>query len=304
MLAGVKLIAEPWDVGPDGYQLGCFPQGWLEWNDQYRDTMRRFWLRNDVTLGQFALRFAGSSDLFQQALRQPSASVNYITSHDGFTLRDLVSYNERHNHANGEANRDGHAHNLSWNCGVEGASAEPEVLALRLRLQRALLATLFFSHGTPMLAAGAELGQSQGGNNNAYCQDNAVSWIDWAGADQGLCDFVARLTQLRRAYPALRRAQWEDPVDWFDVHGATPGPDAWNRTGTALAIRLGGHCLLLFNAGAEACTFVLPPGAWNLVLDSSDPETPARLFETCATVPARAVLLTVDRSIHYSGSHA
>ncbi|MES2902413.1 MAG: glycogen debranching protein GlgX [Pseudomonadota bacterium] len=307
VLAGVKLIAEPWDVGPDGYQLGHFPEGWLEWNDQYRDTMRRFWLSGDVTLGQFALRFAGSSDLFQPSGRQISASVNYIAAHDGFTLRDLVSYNQRHNHANGEDNRDGHGHNLSWNCGVEGASADPKVQQLRLRLQRAMLATLFLSHGTPMLLAGSELGHTQGGNNNAYCQDNAISWLNWEEADHALIDFVARLTRLRRAYPALRRCQWDTPVEWRSAEGAALDHDDWNRSGDTLAIRLGepdAQCLLLINAGIDASVFSLPAGAWDVLLDSSDPAAPARQLESRATVPARAVLLTVDRSIHHSRSPA
>ena len=308
VLAGVKLIAEPWDVGPGGYQLGRFPEGWLEWNDQYRDTMRRFWLHNDVPLGQFALRFAGSSDLFEQGDRTPSASVNYIVAHDGFTLRDLVSYNQRHNHANGEENRDGHGHNLSWNCGVEGESTEPVVLELRAQLQRALLATLFFSHGTPMLLAGAELGHTQRGNNNAYCQDNPISWLDWAGQDAGLCDFVARLAQLRRAYPVLRRDQWHCPISWFGADGAALGHEEWNRSAQRLTIRLDGgsghSCLLLINAEAQASSFALPAGAWDLLLDSSEPEAPARLLEARATIPARAVLLAVDRSTNLSWSPA
>ncbi|MFP5394380.1 MAG: glycogen debranching protein GlgX, partial [Gammaproteobacteria bacterium] len=201
VLAQVKLIAEPWDIGPDGYQLGRFPAGWLEWNDRFRDTMRAFWLRGDVSLGAFAQRFAGSSDLFEVPGRTVAASVNFICAHDGFTLADLVSYDHKHNEANGENNRDGHAHNLSWNCGVEGPTCDADVLALRARLQRALLATLVFAHGTPMLLGGDEIGHSQGGNNNAYCQDNATTWLDWPGADHALAAFVARLLALRKRYP-------------------------------------------------------------------------------------------------------
>jgi len=179
VLARVKRIAEPWDLGQDGYRPGGFPPSWLEWNDRYRDTMRSFWLHQWPTLGEFARRFAASSDLFDHDGRAPVASVNFIAVHDGFTLHDLVSYNHKHNHANGEENRDGSEHNHSWNCGVEGPTASPEIRGLRDRLKRALLATLFFSQGTPMLMAGDETGHTQKGNNNAYCQDNETTWIDW-----------------------------------------------------------------------------------------------------------------------------
>ena len=201
---GVKLIAEPWDIGPGGYQLGGFPNGWLEWNDKFRDTTRAFWLGGDGTRGEFALRLSGSSDLFQPRRRPPAESVNYVVSHDGFTLRDLVSYDMRHNEANGEDNRDGHGHNLSWNCGCEGPTGDPAVLALRARLQRALLATVLLSQGTPMLAAGDELGHSQGGNNNPYCQDNATTWIDWAAADTD----ADRLHRARDPRCARRCCRW------------------------------------------------------------------------------------------------
>jgi glycogen operon protein len=176
-LAGVKLIAEPWDIGPGGYQLGRFPPRWAEWNDRFRDTVRAAWLNGQCSRGEFARRLCASSDLFEQRGRAPTASLNYVVAHDGFTLRDLVSYDQRHNQANGEDNRDGTAHNLSWNCGVEGDTGDARVLGLRARLQRALLATLALAQGTPMLAAGAELGHSQQGNNNAYCQDNSrTTW--------------------------------------------------------------------------------------------------------------------------------
>ena len=191
MLQGVKLIAEPWDVGPGGYQVGQFPRGWLEWNDHFRDAARAFWLGGDCTRGELALRLAGSSDLFQARRRSPLESVNYVVSHDGFTLSDLVSYNMRHNRANAEDNRDGHPHNLSWNCGWEGPTTDPVVTERRARLKRALLATLLLAQGTPMLAAGDELGHSQGGNNNPYCQDNSITWINWALADRSLIDFTA-----------------------------------------------------------------------------------------------------------------
>ena len=293
VLAQVKLIAEPWDVGPGGYQLGQFPAGWLEWNDKYRDTMRAFWLGGDsVTPGQFAQRFAGSSDLFQTPGRRPSASVNFICAHDGFSLRDLVSYNERHNEANGEHNRDGHGHNLSWNCGVEGASDDAAVLALRATLQRALLATLVFSNGTPMLLSGDELGHTQGGNNNAYCQDNATTWIDWAGADHALAAYCARLIALRKAHPALQRNDWAAPLTWLGAEGADP---AWNDASQRSIGVLLDDCLLLFNAGADSTSFALPPGDWEVQLDSSMPSAPAYRLDTRATISARTVLLAVSQ---------
>ncbi len=295
VLAQVKLIAEPWDIGPGGYQLGHFPAGWLEWNDKYRDTMRAFWLGFDATLGQFAQRFAGSSDLFESPGRRPSASVNFICAHDGFTLHDLVSYSERHNEANGEHNRDGHGHNLSWNCGMEGATDDAAILALRRALQRALLATLVFSNGTPMLLAGDELGHSQGGNNNAYCQDNAGTWIEWAGADRALSTYTARLIALRKRYPALQRNDWSAPLEWIGTDGGAP---SWHDPGRrAIGIVLG-DCLLLVNAGADTARFQLPPGEWEVQLDSAMPAAPAYRLEACATISARTVLLAVIQSNH------
>ncbi|PWF55344.1 glycogen debranching protein GlgX [Massilia glaciei] len=295
VLARVKLIAEPWDIGPGGYQLGNFPDGWLEWNDKYRDTMRAFWLGGEVTMGQFGRRFAGSSDLFEHHARAPAASVNFICAHDGFTLRDLVSYQHKRNEANGEGNRDGHNHNLGANCGAEGESDDPAVLALRARLRRALLATLVFSQGTPMLLAGDELGHTQGGNNNAYCQDNAVSWIDWAGADLELGHYVARLVGLRKRLPALRRATWQCPIAWTRFDGAPlDGADWHSGAQRSIAILLGAgleSCLLLVNATAHAVAFTLPPGAWQLLLDSADPAAPPHILQGRAAVPPHALLL-------------
>ena len=207
VLARALFIAEPWDVGPGGYRLGEFPPGWLEWNDRFRDTQRGFWLHQSAGIGEFARRFTASSDAFQHDGRAPTASVNFVTAHDGFTLRDLLSYNERHNLANGENNRDGHSHNLSRNCGVEGDTGDPTVLAERRRLQRVLLAALLLSQGTPMLLAGDELGRTQHGNNNAYCQDNDTTWLDWNHADANLGAYVARLLALRREAEPLRHAQ-------------------------------------------------------------------------------------------------
>jgi len=297
VLSRTLLIAEPWDIGPGGYRLGEFPPGWLEWNDRYRDTQRGFWLRqahdDRAGLGDFAHRFTASSTQFAHRGRAPAASVNFVTAHDGFTLRDLVSYNERHNLANGEGNRDGHGHNMSNNCGVEGPSNDPAVLALRSRLQRALLATLMLSQGTPMLLAGDELGHSQQGNNNAYCQDNETTWLAWIGTSAPDSDvartsaFVARLAALRREAPALRSTRWWPPetpqgmppgIRWLRPDGEPMTASDW-RTGTALAILFGdgagagdgGSWLVLVNAGPQAVPFRLPAGAWRLRL-STDPE--------------------------------
>ena len=199
VLSRVQLIAEPWDLGAGGYQLGHFPAGWAEWNDKYRDTMRGWWRSEGGRTGEFAQRLTGSSDLFHHSGRRPTASINFIASHDGYTLADLVSYEEKHNEANGEHNRDGHSHNLSWNCGVEGPSDDPTVGSLRARQQRNLIATLLLSQGVPMLLAGDEMGRTQGGNNNAYCQNNETSWLDWTPTD------AQRLIALRAAHPVLRR---------------------------------------------------------------------------------------------------
>jgi glycogen operon protein len=297
VLARVKLIAEPWDLGPGGYQLGQFPTGWLEWNDQYRDTMRGFWLQRDEALGAFAQRFAGSSATFQHAGRRPTASVNFITAHDGFTLRDLVSYNDRHNHANGEDNRDGHGDNRSWNGGIEGPTDNAGVLQLRARLQRAMLATLLFSQGTPMLLAGDEIGHTQRGNNNAYCQDNAISWLDWEHANEALLATTRTLIALRRRYPALRHTGWfdDDMVQWRKPDGTPLDAAAWD-TCDAIAIRLqpdraNAACLLLFNVQAQPRDFTLPDCAWQQLFDSTGGALPAPALHGSLAVPAHAVAL-------------
>ncbi|HMI91542.1 MAG TPA: glycogen debranching protein GlgX, partial [Polyangiales bacterium] len=204
----VKLIAEPWDLGAGGYQVGNFPPLWSEWNGKYRDCIRDYWRSETTVLGEFGYRFTGSSDLYQTSARTPHASINFLTCHDGFPLRDLVSYNEKHNLANGEDNRDGESHNRSWNCGAEGETEDPEVIALRKRQQRNLLATLFFSQGVPMLLAGDELGRTQGGNNNAYCQDSPISWLDWDHVDQDLLAFTRALIHFYREHPVFRRRGW------------------------------------------------------------------------------------------------
>ncbi|SCX73584.1 glycogen debranching protein GlgX [Variovorax sp. EL159] len=325
VLSRTLLIAEPWDIGPGGYRLGEFPPGWLEWNDRYRDTQRGFWLRQGrgdaAGLGDFAYRFTASSVQFAHHGRAPTASVNFITAHDGFTLRDLVSFEERHNLANGENNRDGHAHNLSNNCGVEGASDDPTVLALRLRLRRALLATLMLSQGTPMLLAGDELGHSQQGNNNAYCQDNETTWLAWIGTSDPASDaaqmsaFVARLAALRREAPALRSTHWwpaEPPqgttpgIRWLRPDGAPMTPDDW-RLGTALAIlfrhaatngnndnNTQGAWLVMLNAGAQTVSFQLPEGTWHACL-ATDPQCDAggapQALDGTAQVPFSSLLI-------------
>ncbi|MEZ5825712.1 MAG: glycogen debranching protein GlgX, partial [Geminicoccaceae bacterium] len=208
VLGRVKLIAEPWDIGPDGYRMGGFGPGWAEWNDRYRDSTRAFWRGDAGTLPDLASRLLGSADLFEHQGRRPWASINFVTSHDGFTLHDLVSYEDRHNEANLEDNRDGHSHNLSWNNGIEGATDDGDILAARLRDRKNLLATLLLSQGTPMLLMGDETGRTQGGNNNAYCQDNAISWMDWSHFDRELFDFTSRLVELRTSHPVFRRMRF------------------------------------------------------------------------------------------------
>ncbi|NTW97974.1 MAG: glycogen debranching protein GlgX, partial [Oscillochloris sp.] len=241
-LAQVKLIAEPWDLGPDGYWVGGFPAPWAEWNGKYRDNIRSFWKGDQGQAAEFASRFMGSSDLFRHNGRRPSHSVNFITAHDGFTMRDLVSYNEKHNEANGEENRDGDNHNRSWNCGVEGPTSDPEIRALRLRQMRNLLATMLLSQGTPLLVAGDERGRTQQGNNNAYCQDTPLSWIAWTpdAEGEGLLAFTRTLLDLRKAHPILRRRDFftgslspggaEYDVEWLSPDGQDIGSALWNNS--------------------------------------------------------------------------
>jgi glycogen operon protein len=286
ILQTVKLIAEPWDLGEGGYQVGNFPAKWSEWNGRYRDSVRDFWRGQDQSLAEFGFRLTGSSDLYQGTGRSPHASINFVTSHDGFTLRDLVSYDHKHNIDNGEANRDGESHNRSWNCGVEGETEDSAVLALRARQQRNFLVTLLLSQGVPMLCAGDEVGHSQGGNNNAYCQDNEISWFDWGDFDAGLLDFAREVIRLRRAHPVFRRAQFfhgesirgTDLTDigWFRPDGKEMTDSDWRaHFAKAIAVFLNGHglksrdargqrdqddsFLLLFNAHDEEVKFLLPP---------------------------------------------
>ena len=293
LLSRVKLIAEPWDIGPGGYRLGQFPPGWQEWNDRYRDAMRAFWL-GGASRGEFVHALAGSSSVFAPAGRGPLASVNLITAHDGFNLRDLVSYRERHNEANGEHNRDGHSHNHSVNCGVEGDSADPAVLAQRSQLRRALLATLLVSMGTPMLLAGDEIGHSQRGNNNAYCQDNEITWLDWAQADRALAEFVSRCVCLRRRHALLRREHWlrDDDVRWLRPDAQPLASRDWERhdeRALAAWLRAGEPAageaaapdlLLLVNPGMAPQAFQLPrraAGGWRLALASDSHRPPQDL---------------------------
>jgi glycogen operon protein len=303
LLQRVKLIAEPWDVGHDGYQLGAFPNGWLEWNDRFRDTLRGFWIGQRATRGAFAQRLAASSDLFQPRGRSPAETVNYVVSHDGFNLTDLVSYAERHNHANGEHNRDGHHHNLSGNCGVEGPSSAAAVVTLRGRLKRALLATVLLAQGTPMLAAGDELGHSQRGNNNPYCQDNPTTWLDWAGADDALTGFVARLVALRREllpfalrwYDGIADGHGVSDLSWLRGDGAPLQGADWQAPDQQVLGCLIGKpgraampLLLLVNGGPEAVEFALPrapAGAWQRLVDTAEPAASTAAWQQRGAAP-------------------
>ena len=300
ILSQVKLIAEPWDVGEGGYQSGNFPVIWTEWNGRYRDCIRRFWKGDSGMVGELATRLAGSADMYEDDGRKPSASINFVACHDGFTLNDLVSYNQKHNEANGEGNRDGNDHNLSWNCGVEGPTNDPEILALRARQQRNFLATLFVSQGVPMLQAGDERGHSALGNNNCYSQDNFLSWLSWDLTidQQRELDFVHRLIEIRRQQPALsRRCFFEsslqgddvDDIYWLDSSGQRMNEAAWGNVSLrSLGMLLLGHCsqideqgaciigdnlLVLMNADEKPVSFTMPKSVQRFpVLD--------RLFDT------------------------
>lgn len=269
LLSRCKLIAEPWDIGPGGYQVGQFPGCFAEWNDHYRDDIRRFWLQDGISLGQFAQRFAASSDLFNQRGRAPYASINMLTAHDGFTLQDLVSFNRKHNQLNGEGNRDGSDRNFSNNHGVEGPIADDAILQRRRASRRALLATLLLSQGTPMLLAGDEHGHSQQGNNNAYCQDNAITWLDWATADDALTDYTAALIRLRQQIPALQQDRWwqegDGSVQWLNAQGQPLDAQEWEQGELRLQICLSQRWLVVVNATQQAVEMTLPVGDWQLV---------------------------------------
>ncbi|MEY3017792.1 MAG: glycogen debranching protein GlgX [Pseudomonadota bacterium] len=305
VLAKVKMIAEPWDIGYNGYQVGNFPNGWHEWNDKFRDTVRRFWLTNDAMAPEFARRMHGSSDVFERPGRTAYTSVNFISAHDGFTLKDLVSYNERHNFANGEDNRDGHGANFSYNHGVEGPTNNPAIKQIRLRQQKNMLASLLLSQGIPMLLAGDEFGNSQSGNNNAYCQDNEISWLNWQDIDadaRELQDFTAELIRLRRLHPLLNRPRYQHgshispltglpDISWLNSDGSNMTQETWQREdlkcfGMLLAATGENHevrsyhsscsiddaLLFIFNAGNEAMRFQLPTlnGVWQKILDTGE----------------------------------
>lgn len=300
VISQVKLIAEPWDIGEGGYQVGNFPQGWSEWNGKYRDCIRDYWRGADSVLGEFAERFTGSSDLYKGDYRTPAASINFITAHDGFTLRDLVSYNDKHNEANGEDNNDGESHNRSWNCSIEGPTDDEAVNRLRKKQQRNFLTTLFLSQGVPMLLAGDEIGRTQQGNNNAYCQDNEISWTDWAAADEELLAFTRSLIALRKNHPVFTRRRWfqgrrirgvgVEDIAWFLPGGTEMGEEHWNDSfAKSLAVYLNGygmhnrgskgealvddHFYIIFNAHYQRITYTLPAkkygDTWRVLIDTS-----------------------------------
>ncbi len=307
VVSQVKLIAEPWDIGPGGYQVGNFPPQWTEWNGKYRDTVRDFWRGEPSTLGEFASRLTGSADLYEHSGRRPVASINFVTAHDGFTLRDLVSYNEKHNEANGEDNNDGESHNRSSNHGVEGPTDDPAILTMRARQQRNFLATLLLSQGVPMISHGDELGRTQGGNNNGYAQDNEVTWVDWTSVDQPLIEFTAALTRLRREHPTFRRGRFFNgrpvrreegapvpDIAWGRPDGSEMQPEDWDAGfGRAIGVFLNGdgirerdrrgeeihdrHFFLLFNAGDDDVDFTIPASdpspRWEVIIDTSGEAT-------------------------------
>jgi glycogen operon protein len=317
----VKLIAEPWDIGEGGYQVGNFPALWSEWNGRYRDTVRDFWRGEPSTVAELASRLTGSSDLYQSDTRRPAASINFVTAHDGFTLRDLVTYHEKRNLANGEDNADGESYNRSWNCGAEGDSGDEDVLTCRSKQQRNFLATLFLSQGVPMLAAGDEQGRTQRGNNNAYCQDNEISWIDWAAVDEPLLTYTRWLIAFRREHPVFRRRRWFQgrpirgtvDIGWFKPDGVAMTDQDWEvGHARSLGAFLNGKAIqsldergrqvvdasfvLLFNAHSEAVEWIVPPEfglVWNLVLDTSQfqPEATGDVVLGHIATPDRSVMV-------------
>lgn len=332
VLSNVKLIAEPWDIGEGGYHVGKFPLLWSEWNGKYRDTVRDFWQGENTNLAEFAYRFTGSSDLYENNGRRPHASINFITAHDGFTLNDLVSYNEKHNLANGEENRDGESYNRSWNCGVEGETDDPEVLQLRERQRRNFLVTMMLSQGVPMLLGGDELGRTQQGNNNPYCQDNEISWLDWDLQDKNaaLLDFTRQLVYFRWQHPIFRRRKWfqgqaihgsgVNDIGWFNPDGSEMTEKQWHDgSAKAMSIFLNGEeigtlgprgeqiiddsFLLFFNAHYETKEFILPPELqaleWEVVIDTNEPHFVAggNLYQGSKSMLLAARSLVVLRSV-------
>lgn len=320
-LQSVKRIAEPWDCGPGGYQVGEFPPGWAEWNDKFRDTVRDFW-KGDSSVGEFVKRLCASGDVFNHQGRKPWSSVNFVTAHDGFTLNDLVSYNDKHNEANGENNQDGTSNNRSWNCGAEGPTDDPAINALREKQIRNFLATLLLAQGLPMMVAGDEFRRTQQGNNNAYCQDNPISWLDWSLAEkqQPMVEFVRKLTSLRNRYPVLRRNRFltgayneelgVKDVTWIHPSGQEMNDETWRDRGLrSIGMLIDGRAqttgvrergseatlLLVFNGHHETGKFALPSPVdgekWQLLLDTNDPSEAGQLFAPGQEreTPARSV---------------
>ncbi len=317
VLSQVKLIAEPWDLGAGGYQVGQFPVLWTEWNGKYRDTVRSFWRGDPGSTSEMATRLAGSSDLYEHSGRRPYASINFITAHDGFTLRDLVSYNDKHNEANHENNQDGESHNLSWNCGDEGPTDDPAIQALRARQMRNFLATLFVSQGVPMLSGGDEMGRTQQGNNNAYCQDNELSWTNWDLTDEtrDLLAFATRLVRLQVEEPVLRRRSFFQgrpirgtnvkDIAWLDQAGAELSDREWQSDLRCFGMLLAGDAIdetdsrgrrivgstlfVMLNADPAAVAFMLPTphrhATWSRVLDTAAPHAGADRFAGAAPYP-------------------
>jgi isoamylase len=340
VVSQVKLIAEPWDVGPGGYQVGNFPPQWTEWNGKYRDTVRDFWRGEGQSLGEFASRLTGSSDLYEHSGRRPVASINFVTAHDGFTLRDLVSYNDKHNEANGEDNKDGESHNRSSNFGVEGPTDDPAILTLRARQQRNFIATLLLSQGVPMLLHGDELGRTQHGNNNGYAQDNETTWVNWDAVDQPLMDFTAALVRLRKTHPTFRRSRFFDgrPVKmeagapipdivWLHPDGTVMQPEDWDSGfGNAIGVFLNGdgirerdrrgepisdrHFIILFNAGDEPQEFRLPDRGfsprWDVLIDTAGELANDGIVEPGATVPmtGKSLLLLGEHTMREPDDHS
>ena len=330
VVSRVKLIAEPWDVGEGGYQVGNFPALWTEWNGKYRDTVRDFWRGEGSTIGEFAQRLTGSSDLYEGNGRKPYASINFVTAHDGFTLHDLVSYNDKHNEANGEDNNDGESHNRSWNCGVEGPTDDLDIVALREQQKRNFLTTMILSQGVPMVVAGDEMGRTQGGNNNAYCQDNEISWVDWRDVRENavLLEFTQKLSRLRRDHPVFHRRRYFqgrtfrgsgglDDIVWLNTNGDVMSQEDWDQGwARTLGVFLNGAAipdpdsrgnrvtddsfLLLFNAHHEPVDFTVPSAeygeSWEVAISTSEPlsdhmDEPPTKAEASVTVDARAIIV-------------
>ncbi|HEY8934620.1 MAG TPA: glycogen debranching enzyme GlgX, partial [Cyclobacteriaceae bacterium] len=331
VISQVKLIAEPWDVGEGGYQVGKFPTGWAEWNGKYRDCLRDYWRGSENMLAEFALRFTGSPDLYQEDYRSPTASINFITAHDGFTLHDLVSYNEKHNEANGDDNTDGESNNKSWNCGEEGVTTNANIIALRQRQKRNLLTSLFISQGVPMLLAGDEFGNTQQGNNNVYCQDNDISWLKWNAVDNSLLSFTQFLIKLRRDHPIFSRGKWFNGTEtehlglkdiaWFLPDGNEMNESHWSEpTRKSMGIFLNGSRIrlpgwqgenieddsfyVIFNAHHESLEFTIPDkkyaSTWRMILNTATGETgdgTIYAFGKSLLVEPRCVLIFMNKLV-------